>query len=211
VLSIDHVVLAVRDLDASAERLRLEHGLSSIAGGRHTAWGTANRIIPLGADYVELLAVVDPDVAARNRVGRFLQELTADGDRWFTVSLADDELDITAHRLGLDVVNGERERPDGAIVRWRSCGFEDDPERVARLSFFIEWDVPPEAHPGRSAAEHLVAATGIAWIEMGDDGRLRAWLGEEGRDLPIRIIDGDPGIRRVALATADGGELVLDP
>ncbi len=205
--SIDHVVLAVRDLEAAAEWLLRDHGLASVAGGRHLAWGTANRIVPLGDGYIELLAVVDPDVAARSPVGRFIEELTADGDRWFAVCLADDDLDATAARLGLVVVTGERERPDGKVVRWRSAGFEDDPERVSRLPFFIEWDVPPEMHPGRTPIEHRVAATGIAWIEMGDDGRLTEWLGEA--DLPIRIAGGTLGLRAVSLSTADGGRIDL--
>ena len=205
--SIDHVVLAVRDLDAAAERLLTEHGLASVAGGRHLAWGTANRIVPLGDDYIELLAVVDRDVGSRSPVGRFLQELTVDGDRWFAVCIADGDLDATAARLGLAVVTGERERPDGTIVRWRSAGFEDDPERVSRLPFFIEWDVPPELHPGRTSIEHRVAATGIAWIEMGDDGHLTDWLG--GDDLPIRVAGGSLGLRAVSLSTADGGRIDL--
>ncbi len=208
-LSIDHVVLAVRDLAVAARRLLDEHGLASVAGGRHLAWGTANRIVPLGDDYVELLAIDDPDVAASNPVGRSLTQLVAGGDRWFAVCIADDELDATAPRLGLPVVTGERERPDGTMIRWRSAGFEDDPERVARLPFFIEWSLPREAHPGRTPIEHQVRATGIAWIEMGDDGRLRPWLGEGGLDLPIRIVDGEPGLRAVALATAGGAEILL--
>ena len=206
-MKIDHVVLAVADLDAAGDRLLTEHGLVSLAGGRHLAWGTANRIVPLGDDYVELLAVVDPDVAERNPVGRFLQELTADGDRWFAVCVADDDLDATAARLGLEVVTGERERPDGTVVRWRSAGFEDDPERASRRPFFIEWDVPPELHPGRTPIEHRVPVTGIAWIEMGDDGHLANWLGETG--LPIRIAGGSLGLRAVSLSTADGGRIEL--
>ncbi len=206
-MKIDHVVLAVADLDAAGDRLLTEHGLVSLAGGRHLAWGTANRIVPLGDDYVELLAVVDPEVARRNPVGRFLEELTADGDRWFAVCVALDDLDATAARLGLEVVTGERERPDGTVVRWRSAGFEDDPERASRRPFFIEWDVSPELHPGRTPAEHRVAATGIAWIEMGDDGHLANWLGETG--LPIRTAGGSLGLRAVSLSTADGGRIEL--
>ncbi len=205
--SIDHVVLAVKDLDSAAERLLEDHGLASVAGGRHLAWGTGNRIVPLGDDYIELLAVVDPETASRSPVGRLIEELTTDGDRWFAVCVADGDLDATAARLGLEVVTGERERPDGTVVRWRSAGFEDDPERVARLPFFIEWDVPAELHPGRTRIEHRVAATGIAWIEMGDDGHLTDWLG--GDDLPIRAAGGSLGLRAVGLSTADGGRIDL--
>jgi hypothetical protein len=205
----DHVVLAVADLDASADRLLAEHGLASVPGGRHRAWGTGNRIVALGETYIELLAVVDEAVADTTDVGRFLRAFVADGDRWFAVCLADDDLDRTAARLGLHVVSGVRERPDGTTLRWRSCGFEDDPERVARLPFFIDWDVPAGLHPGRTADDYVGSASGIARIEMGDDGRLVDWLGDAGRDLPIRMVDGRPGVRRVVLATTDGGELVL--
>ena len=59
-LSIDHAVLAVADLDGAGERIFREHGLASVPGGVHPAWGTANRIIPMGADYLELISVVDP-------------------------------------------------------------------------------------------------------------------------------------------------------
>lgn len=206
-LSIDHVVLGVADLEASAARLFDEHGLGSIPGGRHAAWGTGNRLIPLGNDYLELLAVVDPDVASAHDFGRFMQVLTANGDRWFTICLADDDLDGTAARLGLDVVTGERERPDGSVVRWRSCGLED-PRRAPWMPFFIDWDVPLALHPGRAHVEHRARPTGIAWIAMGDDGRLRDWLGGDGEGLPIRIVDGEPGVHAVAVASADG-EIVL--
>jgi len=208
VRSLDHVVLAVADLDAAAERLLAEHGLASVPGGRHPAWGTGNRIVPLGETYIELLAVVDEDVADTNPVGSFLRRFVQGGDRWFAVSLSDDDLDATAARLGLDVVTGRRERPDGLIVRWRSCGFEDDPERVARLPFFLEWDVPADLHPGRAAVDRHQRASGIGRLEMGDDGQLAPWLGDGGFDhLPIEVVVGAPGLRRVVLTTRDGGEL----
>ena len=59
------MVLAVRDLERSADRLWDEHGLAFAPGGRHPGWGTANMIAPLGSSYVELLAVVDAEVGAR--------------------------------------------------------------------------------------------------------------------------------------------------
>ena len=206
-MRIDHVVLGSRSLDASAERLLRDHGLASLPGGRHPGWGTGNRIIPLGHDYVELLAVVDPAAASRSAFGRFMTELTADGDRWFTLCIGDDDLEGTADRLGLEVVTGSRERLDGTIVRWSSAGLED-PKREPWMPFFIRWEVPPDRHPGAAPLEHRVPVTGISWVEMGGDvSRVRDWLG--GEDLPIRPIDGDPGVRAVALSTADGSEIVL--
>jgi glyoxalase-like protein len=206
---IDHVVLGSADLDATSERFLYEHGLASVPGGLHAAWGTANRIVPLGDTYVEFLAVVDPVVAGSSRFGRFLARLTAEGDRWFTVCMADDDLDGTATRLGLEVVPGARVRPDGVEVRWRSAGLED-PKRDAWLPFFIEWRVAPETYPGRTHAEHPTPATGISWVELGGDpGRLVGWIGGE---LPSLRMTGDddrePGVRRVGLSTPVG-EIVV--
>lgn len=207
-LRIDHVVLAVRDLDASAERLRDEHGLRFVAGGRHPGWGTANMIAPLGSEYVELLSVVDERVGSETALGKTLVELSVDGDRWFSVCLADDDIDSTAARLGLTVQPGARTRPDGTEVRWRSAGIEDRGEDLW-LPFFISWDVPPELHPGAALAGHRVDADGIAWAEVGGDGaRMRDWLG--GADVPIRVEDdADRHVRAVGISLRDGSEIVI--
>ena len=204
---IDHAVFAVRDLDVAGERWADEYGLATSPGGRHARWGTANRIAPLGPDYLELISVVEPDVAAGTVLGRTLLELTADGDRWFSLCLADDDLEGTATRLGLEVEAGSRTTPHGGEVRWRSAGI-DAPGREAWLPFFIAWDVPPELHPGRAPARHREDIDGIASAEIaGDADRMRAWLGD--RDVPIRVVPGSPGLRSVSLRLAGGGELVI--
>lgn len=208
-LRIDHVVLAVRDLEASAARLWERHGLRFVPGGRHPRWGTANMIAPLGHDYVELLGVVDGSVGASTVLGRTLLERSADGDRWFSVCLADDDVEATASRLGLAVQPGARTRPDGTEVRWRGAGIEDRGSDLW-LPFFIAWDVPAGLHPGAEPAEHRVPAERIAWAEVGgDEARLRDWLG--GADAPIRVVDGEPGVHAVAIALHEGAELILRP
>jgi hypothetical protein len=208
--AIDHVVLAVADLEEAGERLHHEHGLASMPGGVHPRWGTANRIVPLGQDYVELIAVVDPGVAEATVLGRALLGLTADGrDRWFAVCLSDTEIEATAARLGLTLEPGERMRPDGSRLRWRGAGI-DDTGRERWLPFFIAWDAPVALHPGRGAIEHDAAALGIARVDVaGDAGRLRAWLGPAGDALPIEVVDGEPGVRAVVLATEGGDPIRL--
>lgn len=213
--SIDHVVMAVSDLDEAGGRLHRDYGLASAFGGVHPGWGTGNRIVPLGDDYVELISVVDIEVGRTTALGCALLELTADGrDRWFAVCLADTELDATAARLGLGVESGWRTRPDGVTLRWRGAGLDDD-SREAWLPFFIEWEVPADMHPGRTPMRHDVDVTGIAGVEIaGEEPRLHDWLGHDwlgpGRDaLPITVVDGDSGIRAVELSTRGGALLRL--
>lgn len=203
---LDHVVYAVADLEAAAERWRRELGLDSVAGGRHSGWGTANRIVPLGETYVELIGVVDADEARTSTFGRTMLERTAGGDGWFTVVASTDDLDAVAGRLGLEITSGSRRRPDGAEIRWRAAGFED-PRREPWMPFFISWEVPFGLHPGRLRAAHGTRVRGIGSVEAGGDaGKLEDWLG--GADLPIRVVEGPRGINAVAL-TRDDGDLVI--
>jgi Glyoxalase-like domain len=205
-LRLDHVVYATADLDEAAIRFREEFGLDSSVGGRHERWGTANRIVPLGDQYLELVAAVDEATALRNPFGRGILERALEGGGWYTIAVATDGVDGVASRLGLDVGTGSRTRPDGEVVRWRMAGLED-PRRDPWMPFFLTWDIPAELYPGRARAGHGVRAEGIAWVEVGGDAeRLRGWLG--GGELPIRVVDGVPGIHRVAISTADG-ELVI--
>jgi hypothetical protein len=205
-MRIDHVVRAVRDLDVAAAELAAQ-GLTTTAGGVHPRWGTANRIASLGGSrYIELLGVVDPVTALASALGAAVATRSRDGDRWFALCLADDDLDATARRLGLPVEPGGRTLPDGRTVAWHSAGI-DAPSRTPDLPFFIRWDVPPGAHPGDQAADHPSGATDIAWIEIAGDGdRFASWVGDA--SLPVRCTGGEDGIVAVALSTP-AGDLVL--
>ena len=205
-LRLDHVVYAIPDLDEAAVRFREAFGLDSTEGGRHERWGTANRIVPLGDQYVELVAAVDETAAVRTGFGRGVLQLASGGGGWFTIAAFAEDLDAVAERLGLEIGSGARTRPDGEILRWRSAGL-DDPRREPWMPFFLAWDVPEELHPGRARAGHGVRAQGIAWVEVGGDAeRLREWLG--GEVLPIRVVDVPSGIHRVGISTADGGLVI---
>jgi hypothetical protein len=206
VLEIDHVVMAVGDLEEAADRLFREHGLASVVGGRHTGMGTANRVVPLGSAYLELIAVVDDDEAATSPMGRWVRSATAGGDRWGGWVVRPGDIEAEAARLGLDVMDGARERPDGTVLRWRMAGVGEAAANPP-LPFFIEWRVAESERPGRADAAHRVRPLGIARLDVaGDRDRMRDWLGE---DLPnLRVVPGPPGIVAVVVATEDG-DLVL--
>lgn len=210
-MQIDHVVLAVAELEAAAARFTARTGLASVPGGRHPGWGTANRIVPLGPNYLELLAVEDAEIGAGTGLGRTLLALTQDGrDRWFSVCLADADIEGTAARLGLAVEAGARTRPDGVEVRWRGAGIEEA-SRPNWLPFFIDWELPEGQHPGRALAEHAVGPTGIASVEIaGDPAVMGAWLG--GADVPLNVTDDgrDFGVRTVTVAVEGGPAIVIE-
>ena len=200
-MQIDHVVWGVGDLDAASATVLDRYGLASVPGGRHPGWGTANRIIPLGESYLELLAVVDPEEAAADPIGRGLQAALAQGDGLLLVCLRTGDLDGVAARLGLPVESKSRALPGGGRIGWRSAGLARALANPS-LPFFIEWDVAPERHPGAMGAQHRIAAPTIASVRIGaDPGELAAWLG--GAAAPL-VCGGPPGVNEVTLSTADG-------
>lgn len=66
---LDHIVHAVRDLDAAGEFYR-RAGFTVGARNRH-AWGTHNRIVQLKNSYIELLEIAEPEKIPPHRAGSF--------------------------------------------------------------------------------------------------------------------------------------------
>src|SRR5665213_561580 len=66
---LDHIVHAVRDLDAAAEFYR-RAGFTVGARNRHP-WGTHNRIVQLTNGFVEILEVAEPEKIAPHQEGSF--------------------------------------------------------------------------------------------------------------------------------------------
>ena len=206
-MPIDHVILVVDDLDVAMRRFDDDYGLASYRGGRHLGMGTANAIVPLGPNYVELLAVVDPDEAATNPNGLAMLSLTEAGGGLAGWMMRTDDLDREAARLGLTVISMSRRRPDGVELHWR-LGLGDAAPRDPSLPTFIQWDVPSTLLPGAEVVAHRVRPTGIAWLEVsGDAARVEQWVGRP--DFDVRVTQGEPAVERVVLAV-DGGVIVLE-
>jgi Glyoxalase-like domain len=188
-MELDHVLVAVDDLDAAARQVEEGYGLESVEGGRHQGLGTANRIVPLGETYLELVAVVDDAEAAGSGFGRWV----AGGDvprllGWCVRT----DLDGVAHRLGLTIADGARARPDGAVVRWRMAGLERSADEPS-LPFFIEWGAGTP-YPGEALAQ---SATIDELRLQGDPDRIAQWV--SGANLPLSITEGDPALLAVVL------------
>lgn len=203
--TIDHVILAVADLDAAAGRLLKEHGLASVVGGRHPGHGTGNRIVPLGPNYLELMAVLDPDEAATSPLGRWVTRRAGDGLAPAALCLRTDHIDRVAARLHEDPLPMTRERPDGEVLAWSLAGLGGmlGPQN---LPFFIRWEIDPALHPARTPVPHRVVTGGITAAHIGPVG---AELGDLLAGTPgVVIEDGDPGVHAVTIAMGTG-EIVL--
>ena len=200
-MELDHVLIAVTDLDAAAREFESRHGLASVDGGRHRDFGTANRIIPLGSTYLELVAVVDPAAAAASSFGWWVDRGATDDGQLIGWAVRTSALDEIAGRLELPIRSGSRVTPTGAELRWRSAGID---EAIAEpcLPFFIEWG---DGVPYPGAVEAPRAAIARVVLE-GSADRVAGWLGDH--DLPIRVIDGPAEVAAVVLTTT-AGEVIL--
>ena len=108
--AIDHVLVAVRELEEAAERWRAL-GFTLTPPGRHPQWGTANRCIMFEDGYIELLAFSGEGPRNRPELERFL---ATRGEGIFGLALASDDAQATAEA-------------------WRSLGFSaSGPHPLAR-------------------------------------------------------------------------------
>ncbi|MDX1621424.1 MAG: VOC family protein [Nitriliruptorales bacterium] len=205
-LAFDHAIVLTTDVDATAAWLLEEHGLAIAPGGRHEGHGTANVIVPLGPDYLELMYVADVDEAGSSPIGRWALEHASDEPSVAALMLRVPAVLPYALRLDLDITEVRRTRADGVELAWRLAGlelaFSDDPRPV-----FIECLMAPEEHPGRDDAPHRAQPDGISWAEWGmDPSALGRWLGEH--DLDLRPQPHATGPGRLAIATGRG-EVVI--
>ena len=169
---LDHVLMPVADLGDGARRLYDRFGLQGIPGGRHPKVGTANFIVPLGRQYLELIAIVDAGEAAGSRLGARVARAVREGKTFVAWALRTTNLDAVRAKLidaGWDLppmVEGSRTRPDGQVLRWRTQDTEKDPDPVA-IPFVIEWNIPEGLHPGQAAATHRNGVAAIKRVVVG--------------------------------------------
>lgn len=199
---IDHVLVAVDDLDV-AKATYAALGFRVYRGGSHPNHGTHNAIVPLADGcYLELMGIWDRSLATQfPHTDQVVQALDRD-NRLALFALDSDDLDADVAAIrerGLpisDPVPGERERPDGERVAWRTA-HPDDP----RLPFLIEDETPravrvPEASDGLGA--ELRVAQLIVRVE--DTGEMRSRY--------ARLLGGQTGERSFVMAR---GEIRIEP
>src|SRR5437762_2484542 len=129
VTGIDHLVIAVPDLDVAAHELEQGIGLAVTGGGRHPDAGTENRIAFLAdGSYLELIAVEDREVARAQPLGAtVLRILDERGGGLAAFALVEDHLETTVAELQANgsaigpARRGSRMRPDGELVEWTAA------------------------------------------------------------------------------------------
>ena len=191
----------VDDLLSAAARFEEQTGLTAVEGGRHPSHGTANYIVPLGENYIELVAVVDRTEASDSLFGRWALDR---GGGVGLLCLRSEQLDVVCTRLRIAASEMSRARPDGTEFSWRIAGLRAALE-TAGFPFFIEWATRSD-QPGRTPVAHAASTQGLVGVTLsGDPEQLSSRVGGADR---VSIVTGDPGIDSVKL-DIDGSQVEL--
>jgi hypothetical protein len=165
---IDHVVIAVNDLDQAVTDFTAA-GFTVVPGGVHANNETHNALVAFSdGSYFELIAWLDPATASRT----IWRERLAEGEGFIDFALRTTDLHDEVKRLreeGLDTpdpVPGGRTRPDGERVEWLNLRFDD--AKHPWLPFYCHSTNDRGLRvPSGHDAIHPNGATGIASITIG--------------------------------------------
>jgi catechol 2,3-dioxygenase-like lactoylglutathione lyase family enzyme len=215
-LTLDHLVIAVRDLDNATNAYEKLLGLAPSWHGNHPAYGTANVLFRLPDTYLELLAPSEDASVSSPWLQALRQRLDSAGEGLYAVALGTSDIDASvasARDRGLTV--SDPAPGDGVDARtgvrraWRNARVAPESTRHV-LAFFIQHDSPPDALPPAQPADAQSCVTGIdhlvvASSDMADTARL--W--HEMLGLDLRLTVDRPEGRRLQFLRLGGSILEL--
>lgn len=219
-LGLDHAIIAVRDLSGAMKQLEHALGVTVSPGGEHPEDGTYNAIVRFGIEYLELISVRDPALAAANERGQAILQFLARGDGLLGFAFGTDDLDgdmvdIASRNLRLvGPIPGSRRRPNGSLMMWRRAAVANDLwghtfpfliQHNTPLQERRQW-APPEGHPLRVTGVPLLS---VAVAEL--DPSIEAYrhlLGE-----PPEVVEDVPALpaRRARFAVGSFRVELLQP
>lgn len=218
--ALDHVILAVRDLDAASAAYQVLLGLAPSWRGRHPEAGTANVLFRLDNTYLELLSPAGQGPLA----GLLGGWLDARGDGLLGLAFATDDIEscvaaLSARGLEPSPIQSDygRDSTTGAERRWRRAMLPLDRTRGVLL-FPIRHLSPADALPPASpvaepeaaayALDHAVVQTtdgDAAKALYGDQLGLRLAVDKEFPDWGVRLMFFRVGGVTVEVAAALAG------
>lgn len=169
--TLDHVVIAVRDIETATDTYARLLGRLPSWRGHHSQLGTANTLFRLENAYIELLGPTGEGQLAAELIRR----IEGSGEGLLALSFGTDDAARCAATLrergigAVDPIEGEgRESTSGAVRRWRNVHLPEADTRGLTL-FVIEHGSPPDALPVAeplaplgstvSAIDHIVIMT----------------------------------------------------
>jgi hypothetical protein len=152
--SVDHILLAVHDLQSGIDEYERLTGVRAQLGGAHPGRGTQNALVSLGsATYLEILAPNPADSAGSRVQAELAPYVTLTPYDW---AVRNEDLEALVQSLGEEGVRtgaiqpGARIRSDGARLQWRTLGLVAPAHPL--VPFFIQW-AAFSPHPATTSPE----------------------------------------------------------
>jgi len=174
---LDHLVHAVRDLDAAGD-LYTRLGFTVGARNRHP-WGTHNRVVQLPGFFIELIAVGEPDKIGAATLGTFsfgpfVRDFLARGEGLAMLALEGRDAEADAKDFRRAAIGDfapfrferEGQRPDGTPVKLGfSLAFARDPG-APDAGFFVCQQHYPENFWSPTFQTHANGAVAVAAVVL---------------------------------------------
>ncbi len=155
--AVDHLVLAVDDLQRGIDWVEQKTGVRAIVGGKHPNRGTQNALLSFGGrQYLEILAP-DPQQSNNPRAVSLAKFTVPRLVMWASATAEIENLAQqarTAKLIAMGPMDGSRARPDGKMLKWRSLNVARETDKGINdfnvVPFFIQWD-KESVHPSQDS------------------------------------------------------------
>jgi len=181
---IDHVIVAINDLEKGIAKFEELTGVKPVVGGEHPGRGTHNALVSIGEHtYLEIISPRKNLESAEKKISEYMQkyeELTPIG---WAVTTSDPNgsrglvaaLDLPTS----EIQDGSRVKPDGTKLEWRTFAIR---EGFSIIPFFINWG-ENSAHPSTTSPKG-VKLVGFSLASPEPD-KLSALIKELGLDVKV--------------------------
>ncbi len=194
--NIDHIILAINDLNKGIEQFEALTGVKPVFGGIHPNSFTHNALVALDDEtYIEIMA---PRPDAENVPAEFLtlEKLTPIdwAVRTRNVNQTKEKLKAAGFII-TESKDGSRSKPDGTLLSWTTFGIENHDG----FPFFIAWGAD-SVHPSVSSPKGCTLLSFS--VTTPDDGAMN--LLNAKLQLGLNIIKGTPQHLQLTIATPKG-------
>ena len=206
--AVDHLLLAINDLDHGIEWAEKSLGVKAVIGGSHPGGGTRNALLSLGGKrYLEIIA---PDPAQKTYTFPIDVRTITQPQLVMWAAGATDIQSHTVKAKKADVqmmgpFDGSRARPDGKILKWKTSFVQHQfrSGNVDPIPFFIEW-ATDSVHPSQDSPQGCTL-TSFA-IEHPQAEKVREALKDLGLDV---IVNQSDAPKLIATIKTPKGEVKL--
>ena len=153
-MRLDHVsyVASHDQISDVVNRIGSQIGTAFVDGGIHPKFGTRNFTAPLlNNQYIEVVCPMEHPATDLTPFGRAVKKKAEEGGGWMTWVLATKDISKMEENLGRKAVEGQRKKPDGAILKWKQIGVLDILNE-SQQAYYIEWI--SKEHPSKDGVPH---------------------------------------------------------